>query len=103
MVRSEESKLMSRLTPVSCREFIRRLQNMGFDGPYSGGRHQFMIRGNRRIIFPNPHRHEISVGLLGFYGKQGSSETSGSSHYSWGVLELWPTRVRGDYHDQDQF
>lgn len=34
------------------------------DRPYTGDRHQFMRRGDRRLILPNPHRAEISVALL---------------------------------------
>jgi len=55
---------MPHLTPVSRRELIRRLQRLGFEGPYSGGRHEFMLRGNCRLILPNPHRGDISVDLL---------------------------------------
>jgi len=55
---------MPRLTSVSRRELIRRLQRLGFEGPYSGGRHEFMLRGDCRLILPNPHRGDISVDLL---------------------------------------
>jgi hypothetical protein len=30
----------------------------------AGGRHEFMLRGDRRLILPNPHREEIGVALL---------------------------------------
>jgi predicted RNA binding protein YcfA (HicA-like mRNA interferase family) len=52
------------LRPVSCRELIQRLKRLGFEGPYAGGRHEFMLRGDRRLILPNPHRGDISVDLL---------------------------------------
>ena len=55
---------MVHLTPVSRRELIQRLTQLGFDGPYTGGRHVFMLRGSQRLIIPNPHRNEISVDLL---------------------------------------
>ena len=55
---------MARLSPVSRHEFIRRLQVLGFDGPYIGGRHEFMLRADRRLILPNPHRADISPALL---------------------------------------
>jgi len=55
---------MPALAPVSRRELIQRLRGLGFDGPYTGGRHEFMLRGNRRLILPNPHRRSISVALL---------------------------------------
>jgi hypothetical protein len=53
-----------RLRPVGRRELIGRLIELGFDGPFSGGRHEFMLRGEQRLILPNPHRSEISVDLL---------------------------------------
>ena len=37
---------------------------LGFDGPFSGGRHEFLLRGDHRLILPNPHRGDISVDLL---------------------------------------
>jgi predicted RNA binding protein YcfA (HicA-like mRNA interferase family) len=55
---------MPRLTPVSRRELIRRLKRLGFEGPYTGGRHEFILQGNCRLILPNPHRGDISVDLL---------------------------------------
>jgi len=55
---------MPRLVPVSRRELIRRLVALGFDGPYTGGRYEFLLRGDMHLILPNPHRGEISVDLL---------------------------------------
>jgi predicted RNA binding protein YcfA (HicA-like mRNA interferase family) len=55
---------MPRLAPVSRRDLVRRLASLGFEGPYTGGRHEFMVRGDHRLILPNPHRKEISVDLL---------------------------------------
>ncbi len=55
---------MTRLAPVSRRELVRRLRDLGFDGPFSGGRHQFMVRDGLRLVLPNPHRGEIGVALL---------------------------------------
>lgn len=55
---------MPRLVPVSRRELIGRLSTLGFEGPYSGGNHEFLLRGNRRLILPNPHRGVIGVDLL---------------------------------------
>jgi len=53
-----------RLRPVSRRELVARLKALGFSGPYTGGRHQFMVRGSIRLILPNLHRGEIGVDLL---------------------------------------
>jgi len=43
---------------------IRRLRELGFEGPFSGKRHQHMKRDATLVIIPNPHGREISVGLL---------------------------------------
>ena len=53
-----------RLRPVSRGELVARLKALGFSGPYTGGRHQFMVRGSIRLVLPNPHRGEIGVDLL---------------------------------------
>ena len=55
---------MPRLLPVSRDELISRLTAIGFNGPFVGGRHSFMIRGHRRLTLPNPHRGPIGVDLL---------------------------------------
>lgn len=55
---------MVRFTSVSHRELVRRLRELGFNGPYAGGRHLFMLRGDCRLTLPNPHRGKISVDLL---------------------------------------
>jgi hypothetical protein len=39
---------VSRWTPCKRREFIRRLRVLGFDGPFSGARHQFLIQNENR-------------------------------------------------------
>ena len=43
---------------------MARLKALGCSGPYTGGRHQFMVRGSIRLVLPNPHRGEIGVDLL---------------------------------------
>jgi hypothetical protein len=44
---------VSRWTPCKRREFIRRLRLLGFDGPFSGVRHQFLIQGEYRLTIPS--------------------------------------------------
>jgi len=56
--------MSERLAPISRKDFIQRLRRLGFEGPYAGGRHEFMLRNNRRLILPNPHRSVIGVALL---------------------------------------
>jgi len=55
---------MTRLNPISRRELIQRLRELGFEGPFTGGRHEFVVRGSVRLILPNPHRQDISTDLL---------------------------------------
>jgi predicted RNA binding protein YcfA (HicA-like mRNA interferase family) len=50
--------------PTSRRQLIATLRRLGFEGPYSGGRHEFMVRGDVVLTVPNPHRGDIGVGLL---------------------------------------
>ena len=51
--------------PISRRELIRKLKGLGFRGPYSGGRHQFMAMGVLKVRIPNPHKsQDISDSLL---------------------------------------
>lgn len=56
---------MPPLGPIKRRDLIRYLKQLGFEGPYSGKRHQFMIRGQLRAILPNPHEGDIDISLLG--------------------------------------
>jgi predicted RNA binding protein YcfA (HicA-like mRNA interferase family) len=50
--------------PVSRRDLIRALRQAGFDGPYSGGRHQLMTKGDISLTIPNPHPGDIGRELL---------------------------------------
>jgi len=55
---------MPRFGPVTRREFINALRRLGFLGPYSGTKHQFMVKGTHRVRLPNPHRSDIGRPLL---------------------------------------
>lgn len=50
--------------PISRRNLIRDLRTLGFEGPFSGGRHEFMVRGDVVVTIPNPHGKDIGIGLL---------------------------------------
>ena len=50
--------------PVSRRDLIRFLRKLGFAGPFSGGRHQFMSKGEVTVFIPNPHQGDIGRNLL---------------------------------------
>lgn len=61
---------MPRLGSIKRIDLIRYLQILGFQGPYSGGKHQFMIRGALRLRLPNPHRSDVGKELLSRILKQ---------------------------------
>ena len=50
--------------PIKRRDLIAYLRELGFDGPLSGKRHQFMSKETLRVRIPNQHRGDISKGLL---------------------------------------
>ena len=58
--------------PISLRDLLRNLRSFGFDGPYSGGKHMFMVRGQQKLRVPNPHKGDISPSLLSEILKQGN-------------------------------
>ena len=49
---------------VSRQKLVGTFRKLGFDGPYSGGKHQFMVRDDVTVRIPNPHRGDIGVALL---------------------------------------
>ena len=55
---------MPRFGPIARQDLIRFLRLLEFEGPYSGGRHQFMVRDGITIAIPNPHRGNIGRDLL---------------------------------------
>ena len=52
------------LKNISWRKLVRNFKRLGFDGPYSSGRHLFMAKDDRKIRIPNPHRGDISKHLV---------------------------------------
>jgi len=60
------------LVPVSWTDLIKKLRNLSFEGPYQGGKHPYMIKGNLVLTIPNPHRKEIGVALLNRILKRGN-------------------------------
>jgi predicted RNA binding protein YcfA (HicA-like mRNA interferase family) len=57
--------------PIKRAELIRNLRKLGFEGPYAGGEHQYMVRGEVRLVLPNPHQGDISRDLLARILRQG--------------------------------
>ncbi len=50
--------------PIKRKDLIRCLRLLGFEGPYSGGKHQFMTKESLTLRIPNPHQSDISKDLL---------------------------------------
>ena len=57
---------MPRIGPIKKkrRDLIRYLKLLGFEGPYSGGKHQFMVKNNITLRLPNPHKGDIGRAFL---------------------------------------
>ncbi len=50
--------------PIKRQELIRYLKECEFEGPYSGGKHQYVVRDSLKIRLPNPHQSDINRNLL---------------------------------------
>lgn len=50
--------------PISRQQLIRSLRKAGFEGPYSGGSHQYLVKDELKLSIPDPHKGEISRTLL---------------------------------------
>lgn len=46
--------------PCKRRLFVRRLRALGFEGPFSGTRHQFLVYGHHRLIVPSNDEYLVS-------------------------------------------
>jgi predicted RNase H-like HicB family nuclease len=44
-----ESRVVPRFGPIRRSELIRHFRRLGFDGPYSGRKHQFMAKGEATV------------------------------------------------------
>jgi len=50
---------------LSRRELIRKFRSLGFSGPLSGKKHQFMKKESLQVRIPNPHGSStIDVSLI---------------------------------------
>lgn len=50
---------MTRWAACKRLDFIRRLRKLGFDGPFSGTRHQFMIYAQYRLAIPSGAEYSV--------------------------------------------
>lgn len=69
---------MPKLPPISRRKFIQRLRTLGFEGPFAGGKHSQMVRGNVTLIIPNEHQSDLGPDFLARLLKQ-----AGVSREQW--------------------
>ncbi|MGH7563489.1 MAG: type II toxin-antitoxin system HicA family toxin [Gemmatimonadota bacterium] len=65
---------MPALGPIKRRDLVRHLSHLGFEGPFSGGKHEFMVRGDTTLRLPNPHQGEIGKNLPSRILKQAGIE-----------------------------
>ena len=86
---------MAKLTPTGWHDLIRTLRKFGFDGPYVGGKHPYMIKRDLILTIPNPHRKDISIDLLTRILKQAgiSKEEWIKAFESWGFQRSLSTRI----------
>ena len=61
---------------ISWRKLVQRFRALGFDGPYSGGRHLFMVKGTFKLHIPNPHHGDISKHLVAEILRQANIKNS---------------------------
>lgn len=50
---------MPRCGPIKRNDLVRFLKQLGFQDPYSGGKHHFMVKGDLTLRIPNPHKGDI--------------------------------------------
>lgn len=50
---------MSPWSPCKRKDFIIRLRTLGFNGPFIGTRHHFMVYGEHRLSIPSNREYSI--------------------------------------------
>ena len=50
---------MSRWIPCKRRDFVKKLRWLGFEGLFSGTRHQFMVYGEYRLTIPSNNEYSV--------------------------------------------
>lgn len=56
---------------VKRQDLIGCLRQLGFEGSYAGGRHQYLLKAEIKLALPNPHQGDISSDLLSRILRQG--------------------------------
>lgn len=49
---------------ISWRKMVKKFRKLGFDGPISGGKHSFVIKGSLKVHIPSNHGSDINIGLI---------------------------------------
>jgi predicted RNA binding protein YcfA (HicA-like mRNA interferase family) len=49
---------MPQFGPIKRSDLVHYLRQAGFDGPYAGGKHSYMVKGQLKLVVPNPHHGE---------------------------------------------
>lgn len=49
--------------PIKHRELVRRLRQLGWEGPWQRGKHPFLVKEGRRLTIPNPHEGDVDWSL----------------------------------------
>jgi predicted RNA binding protein YcfA (HicA-like mRNA interferase family) len=39
---------------IKRKDLLKALKQTGFEGPYAGGKHEFLVKGELRLVIPNP-------------------------------------------------
>jgi len=50
---------MPKWSPCKRSDFIRRLRQLGFQGVFSGAKHQFMVIGQNRLTLPSNAEYSV--------------------------------------------
>jgi predicted RNA binding protein YcfA (HicA-like mRNA interferase family) len=74
--------MMPPFGPVKRKDVVHYLRALGFEGPYSGGQHQYMVKGMIKLRIPNPHEGDIAADLLARILRQ-----AGISRTEWEKLQ----------------
>ena len=62
--------------PISWRKMLRRFRKLGWTGPFPGGKHPMLRKGQHTVTIPNPNRSEIDWSLMKRILKEADIEAS---------------------------
>jgi predicted RNA binding protein YcfA (HicA-like mRNA interferase family) len=68
---------------IKRQDLMRYVRDLGFEGPYVGGKHQYMVKDNIRLAIANPHRGDISRDFLARILRQ-----AGITRGEWEALSM---------------